>query len=378
MPIPMIARKLTSSLGIALAAASTIVAAQGLPAKPDSAPTPSGGLMMRIPLQAWAVDAKSFIGQISQARSSAGKGGTTKAATDRATVYRPVPVCRLIDTRGLAAAIAIAGPLAPGTTMVNSAGFCGIPNGGTVAGISLSFHVWNHTINSGGFISFLEQDVNTNPVPAGVNAVFNEGSTWTAATANVSLPDDSGNFKIFIANATTDVIVDVNGYYQDLDNLDVGTQELDIGGDTVGDLFELTNLGSGSALTAGNFGLGAPANPALTITQGTVRASGAGVDTPTFAFIHHVTAASLCSGDSTSSLIDNALLNGDTGAIALVTPRFDPDDTSAVEPAAATPMIEYHTATSCAGTVPAGRWFLRTPGTTLVTNSYYNVLVIKP
>jgi hypothetical protein len=339
----------------------------------DSMPIASGRYMT-IPLQTWNVDAKSFIATLRNARVGT-NGSTTKAATDRATVYRPIAVCRLIDTRGLAAAITVAGPLAPGSsTFVNSAGFCGIPNNGEIAGISLSFHVWNHTVNNGGFITFLQQDVSTTPVPPGVNAVFNEGSTWTAATANVSIPNDSGNFKIYIANSSVDVIVDVNGYYQDLDNLDVGSQELDITGAAVGDLFELTNLDVGSALTAGNFANG----PAFTITSGSVKASGAGVDTPTFAFIHRVTAASLCGGDTTYSVIDNLLLNGDSGAIALVTPRFNPNDVSAVQPAVATPMIEYRPTNTCTNSIPAARWFLRTPSLALITNSYYNVLVIKP
>ena len=92
----------------------------------------------------------------------------------------PSHVCRLIDTRGNPAAIAIAGPLAANsTTNVNSAGFCGIPNNGEVAGISLSFHVFNTTVNNGGYISFLQQGA----AISGTNAVFNPGAQWTAATA---------------------------------------------------------------------------------------------------------------------------------------------------------------------------------------------------
>jgi hypothetical protein len=292
-------------------------------------------------------------------------------------------VCRLIDTRGLAAAIAVAGPIGPGikgqgtSTFINSAGACGIPNNGLVAGISLSFHVWNHTTTNGGYISFLQQDVSTVPTPPTVNAVFNDvpGTVWTAGTANVSIPDDSGNFKIFIANSSVDVIVDVNGYYQDLDNLDVGAQELNISGTTAGTLFELDNLGSGSALAASNFSTG----PAFTIFSGYMRANGAGIGTPTVAFIHRVTASSLCGGDDTYSVIDNLLLNSDPGAIAVLTPRFNPtSDPSAVQPSTATPMIEYRATNTCSNSISAARWFLHTPGTSLVTDSYYNVIVIKP
>ncbi|MGE5099659.1 MAG: hypothetical protein ACM3SX_06710, partial [Deltaproteobacteria bacterium] len=154
--------------------------------------------MMTIPLTSWAVDTKAFLTQRSEA-----KAGNLKAASDKATVYRPIPVCRLIDTRGFPAAIAIAGPIGPNTaTNVNAAGFCGIPGGG-VAGLSISFHVRNATINNGGFIAFMQQGV---PV-TGVNAVFNFGTIWTATTANISLPDDSGNFQIYVAQSSVDVIV---------------------------------------------------------------------------------------------------------------------------------------------------------------------------
>lgn len=343
----------------------------------------ASGLYAKIPLQTWSVDVKSFIDRAATARAAGSKGGSTKAATDLATVYRPIAVCRLIDTRGLAAAIPVAGPIGPGikgqgtSTFINSAGACGIPNNGKVAGISLSFHVWNHTTTNGGYISFLQQDVSTVPTPPTVNAVFNDvpGTVWTAGTANVSIPDDSGNFKIFIANSSVDVIVDVNGYYQDLDSLDVGAQELNISGTTSGNLFELDNLGSGSALAASNFGTG----PAFTIFSGYMRANGAGIGTPTVAFIHRVTAASLCGGDDTYSVIDNLLLNADPGAIGVVTPRFNPtSDPSAVQPSTATPMIEYRATNTCSNSIPAARWFLHTPGTSLVTDSYYNVIVIKP
>jgi len=369
----------------AAGALATAADAQSTRAVPEQR-VDARGLYAKIPLQTWSVDVKSFIDHAATARAAGSKGAvTTKAASDRATVYRPIAVCRLIDTRGLAAAIPIAGPIGPGimgqgtSTFINSAGACGIPNNGLVAGISLSFHVWNHTTTNGGYISFLQQDVSTVPTPPTVNAVFNDvpGTVWTAGTANVSIPNDSGNFKIFIANSSVDVIVDVNGYYQDLDNLDVGSQELNIFGATAGTLFELDNNGTGSALAASNFA--PPPAPAFTIFAGYMRASGAGINTPTVAFIHRVTAASLCGGDNTYSVIDNLLLNADPGAIAVVTPRFNStSDPSAVQPSTATPMIEYRLTNTCSNSIPGARWFLHTPGTTLVTDSYYNVIVIKP
>jgi hypothetical protein len=78
-------------------------------------------------------------------------------------------------------------------------------------------------------------------------------------------------------------------------------------------------------------------------------------------------------------MIDNLQLNADPSAIALVTPRFNPtNDPSAVQPTSATPRIEYRATNTCSNAIPAARWFLHTPGTALVTDSYYNVLVVKP
>src|SRR5438552_9905608 len=150
---------------------SAVLAASLDPMAPRSFSVDSGP-SKPIPLENWAVDSKSFITSARQSRV-----GTAKAATDLATVYRPLPICRLIDTRGFSAAIAVAGPLAANsTTNINSAGFCGIPSNGEVAGISLSFHVFNNTVNNGGYIVFQQQGA---PI-AGVNAVFNPGAQWTA------------------------------------------------------------------------------------------------------------------------------------------------------------------------------------------------------
>jgi hypothetical protein len=343
--------------------------------EPFVAPQLTSGPNMTIPLANWSVDAKSFIATL-RASSTNAKGGNLKAASDRTTVYRPISVCRLIDTRPAlpAPAMSIPGPLGPGsTTMINSAGFCGIPSDGTVAGLSVSFHVLNHTVNSGGYISFLAQGVPTSPTPPGVNAVFNEGATWTAATANVSLPDDTGNFKIFVANATVDVIVDVNGYYQDLDNVDVGTTELDIFGSTTGDLFELHNLSTGSALTTGNFS--SAGAPAFTVSSGSVHATGAGVETPTFAFIHHVTSSTICAGFPSYSAMNHTMLNNAPNAIVFITPRHVVGTGN--EPTAG-PIAVYQASNTCANGIPANRWFIRTPSGNMVADSYYDVMVIKP
>jgi hypothetical protein len=328
--------------------------------------------MIAVPLKSWPVDAKSFIGAFDK-----GNTGNLKAASDRATVYRPIPVCRLVDTRGFPAAVTIVGPRAPNsTTNVNAAGACGIPNSG-VAGLSISFHVRNATVNNGGFIAFLQQGA---PI-AGVNAVFNFGTIWTATTANISLPDDSGNFEIYVAQSTIDVIVDVNGYYQDLDNVDVGDQNLGIVGNTPGTTFEVTNVGSGTALSAINF-----AGPALKIT-GSFAVSGAGIDSGTAAFILEVdttpfgSGGNVCGGHPSIAVVSNPMLDNDPSAMVLVTPREGaPSSLATPAPSgSAGPVAAVFLGSgSCAPTDAANHWAIRDKsGAALVNLSQYSVLVIK-
>lgn len=375
----VVTRRLNLALFVALVATSaTALAARENQELSGTRTSPGGDRNMVIPLMGWNVDAKAFI-QSRKATLSSKGAANTKAATDIATVYRPVPVCRLVDTRGFPAAVTIAGPLAPNsTTNVNAAGKCGIPSTG-VAGISISFHVRNATINNGGFISFMQQGV---PI-TGVNAVFNFGTVWTATTANISLPDDSGNFEIFIAQSSVDVVVDVNGYYQDLDNVDVGTQELDIVGNTAGDTFEVSNLGSGSALAGSNFGNGA----ALRINSGSFAVAGAGINSGTAAFIFEVNTAgafgsggNLCGGVPSIAVINHPMLNGDNTAMVLVTAREGAPTSVATPAPAGSPgaMAAVYIASGQCSPDAANHWAIRDKsGTSLVNRSQYSVFIIK-
>ena len=317
----------------------------------------NGGVSMTIPLTSWPVDTKSFVVQ------KASKGGSTlKAATDRATVYRPIPVCRLVDTRGNPAGLNIPGPLAGGTiTNVNSAGVCGIPGTG-VAGLSVSFHVFNFTVDNGGYIALLQQGA---PI-SGVNAVFNTGAQWTAATANISIPDDSGNFEIYIAQSTVHVIIDVNGYYQDLDFVDTGPQELDIHGNvSCGSpgckVFEVTNEGNGAALAGTNLGGG----PGLRIGNGSFNVAGAGIGSGTTAFVLEVGASTAC------AVISHPMLDGDAAALVLVTPR---EGTPLSIGGNAQPAVAVSAAY---GTCAGGKWGVRGITGALPANTQYSVFIIK-
>ena len=369
-----------SLIALAAAAASVTCFAVTPYANRDALPMTrdgNGGMTMDIPLNSWPVDTKSFIEQHRAMSTAAGKGGNLKAATDRATVYRPVKVCRLIDTRGGPAFINIPGPLLAGSiTNVSSAGVCGIPSGIGVAGISISFHVLNLTVNNGGTIAFLQQGAPLN----GVNAVFNPGAQWTAATANISLPDDSGNFEISITNSNVQVVVDVNGYYQDLDFVDTGAQELNINGTVAagGTVFEVTNLGAGNALAASNLGNGA----AFNINAGSFKVSGAAIGSGTTAFIAAVNTSSafgsggnVCGGAPSIMVIDHPMLNGDSSAMLLITPREGSTIPAPTGSAGAVAAI--YLSGECSPSA-ANHWGIRDKsGAALVNNAQYSVFIIK-
>jgi hypothetical protein len=320
-------------------------------------------------LENWNVDSQSFISQLKQARSA----GQVKAASDVVTVYRPIPICRLVDTRGFAAAVAVAGPIAANTTTnIAAAGNCGIPNNGYVSGLSLSFHVQNLTVNNGGFITFVQQG---SPI-AGTNAVFNPGAQWTAATANVSIPNGTGNFAMRVANSTVQVIIDVNGYYQDMNELDTITQ-LDINGDTAGQVLDVRNATDGAnAIGAYATGTG----HALMIGSGSLAVSGMGVGASTrTAFIHQINTAgafgaggTLCAGFPHYTVLENIHSNGDPNAMLLITARYN----TGLGPNV--PMEVQYVTTGC-GVLAENRWAIRRTDNAAWPNGHrINVLIIKP
>ena len=324
------------------------------------------------PLEDWEVDREAGVAEV-RAKLYA----NAKAPQDKATVFRPVAPCRLVDTRGTGTggAFVINGPLAPNSsTNVSTNGLCGIPTS-FVAGLSLSFHVQNATVNNGGYISFLQQGA---PV-SGTNAVFNFGAVWTAATANVSIPNSSGDFAVFIALSQVELVVDVNGYYQDLNSLDVGTQQLDLTGSTPsGATFGFRNSSdTGTAVDIQATGT------ALSIGGGRIRVAGAGANTNEAAFVHVANASAnfgtlassgnLCSGTALGkslTIIDHPYLNNNPNALLFLTPSGTRNQIH--EPF-------YVTDNLCASAVANNKWAIAgLSQTAYVTGDRFNVLIINP
>lgn len=324
------------------------------------------------PLRDWAVDSSSYIAKASRA----------KAATDLVTVYRPLTPCRLFDTRGFPAALAVPGPFAPNsTTTITPAGGCGIPNTPYTKALSLAISV-QKTAGEGGYIAL--QAVGA-PVSGIASVLANE---WTGTSANVST-NSAGAFDVFLSNVTAHVIIDVNGYYQDVNELDTGAQQYDIIGNSGGDVLNVINAGTGAALAATNSAAAGTAmrasapltGTALNIAGGAVRVQGAGVGTNTFASIHQMNTADYPTGTRCSAafpdytVFDHPMSNNDPSAIIIITPRFSA--TGAVFNGSVTAY--YLANNACASAQADGKWlFYRTDGTAIPNTAQFNVLVIKP
>jgi len=136
--------------------------------------------------------------------------GLTNAVPTPASTFVGITPCRLVDTRGNGFT-GLFGPPAlvgqpPGGTFrffpVN--GHCGIP--ATAQALSANFAVTNTTGN--GFISVWPGD-GAQPVPLVASMNFSAGQTIANA---VIVPLGAGGINVF-ARVTTDLIIDVNGYF---------------------------------------------------------------------------------------------------------------------------------------------------------------------
>ncbi len=301
----------------------------------------------------------------------------TKAATDKVTIYRPLTVCHLVDTRGIGSPVFGAPVFAANErrTFTNTGG-CGIPTDGVV-GLALAFYTLNTTPNSGGTLSFLPPG----GALTGLQDIFNGGTAWSAGTTNVAT-NNAGSFDVVVNLASPHLMVDVLGYYQDMDTVTHNTEIDFIFTGASGDGFELTASGAfASALTTGH---SLSTGTALRINAGALKVSGAGVGSSTFVFQTKVNTAgtkaagtgTLCFAGTNGHVIDHPLTNGDPGAILLITPvSSGTSGAPFVNPIAV--IAEYAASTGCGGGTAGNKWTIFQNGT-FTNNQAWNVMVIKP
>ena len=139
---------------------------------------------------------------------------------------------------------------------------------------------------------------------------------------------------------------------------------------------------SGTAAGVRAWGSGSSASIALELKQGGIRVKDAGINTDTPVFIHMVdttpVTGNICGNGafSATTVIDYPLINGNPGAILIVTPNYM-TRTASVPPAAAVPAVYYDDDNHCLK--GAGKWVITNlTAVPQPNNAHYNVLVVVP
>src|SRR5262249_20344966 len=136
-------------------------------------------------------------------------------------------------------------------------------------------------------------------------------------------------------------------------------------------------VGVGTTTPGGSFEVNGHGDTALTITNGAIRVTGAGVGTNTAAFILVKTAANTCGGGSGLQIgIDNPFSNDDPNAILIITPRRVAGSPSQVKSRIEAVYVPFEAAPPDCPKL-FNKWSIITWDGSPV-GSQYNVLVIKP
>jgi hypothetical protein len=342
-------------------------------AKGNSAP-----VAKEIPVANWAVDTAGGVAKM----GGAGKvsGSQQKAAGDLITVFRPLPGCRLYDSRtGNPSALGtLGGTWFPASALrtLNAGGQCGIPTG-NVAGLSLAINVFNWSNPATGRIAMM-------PVGQSIagNQVGFTAAQWFWTAANVKTTN-GGNFDAQILDITAELIIDVNGYYQDTDNLDSLT-EMDINySDTLGDALQVSAnaaTGSATAIRADSSSATGTAIEANGFAGGTALRLGGGkfavsgvTGGSSAVFTHTVTAGSIVGACVSRSNISHPMLNATPNARLIVT-GYDVFPSPVAGPSVVS--AEYVPA-SAGNACTSDQWRLFFSGNAVV-GSRYTVMIISP
>jgi len=118
---------------------------------------------------------------------------------------------------------------------------------------------------------------------------------------------------------------------------------------------------------------------ALEIQAGAIKVASAGIGSGTPVFIHQVNTAvggNICQVQNYSTVIDNKIVNGVSGAILIVTPNFGPNNTGTA-PAVGIPAVYYDATNQCGK--GSGRWVIYNLNVQPQTNnSLFNVMAVVP
>jgi hypothetical protein len=309
--------------------------------------------------------------------------------------FIPIAPCRLVDTRGaFNPAIASPGPFTVSTPTESrsyqATGNCGIPTApGSVSAVSVA--VTTLPTSLAGDVEVIP----ANAIPGKTVLMVMAASEWNSGTTVTPL-DSTGKFQVVVRYSTpnpTDMAIDVNGYYMALDPSHAGDYFSIIGdAATAGKgLLDVVQTGPTGAAIRGTGGSGsdvrlAENTSAIDVVKGEVHATGAGIGTNTFAFLHQTTGGvtgNICDGTSgldshytrlgTATQAFDALAPfADLSGLMLFVQQRGPGVTKPVQ-------TIYAAGLHCVSGDAAGNgWYLFNNSTAFVAGENYAVMVIFP
>src|ERR1700733_10315417 len=169
-----------------------------------------------IPLNGWAAPRQGHRSQLhAQQRVATPKLQLPGGVTTDVLVFVPLKPCRLADTRPSQPYPALGTtPLVPLTARtLPIAGSCGVESTGFLfpgpEAFSLNVTVVPPAGNAGGYLLVYPNPIT--PIPLVASMAWNPGASFQS-NAVVAAASPGGSVNV-VANATTDVVIDINGYY---------------------------------------------------------------------------------------------------------------------------------------------------------------------
>jgi hypothetical protein len=168
-----------------------------------------------VPLNNWSTPRQVYRSQLHPQRVATPKLQLPGGVSTDVLVFVPMKPCRLADTRPSQPYPALGttplAPLTPRTLPI--AGSCGVENTGFLfpgpEAYSLNVTVVPPGGNTGGYLLVYPNPIT--PIPLVASMTWNPGASFQS-NAVISAASPGGSVNV-VANATTDVVVDINGYY---------------------------------------------------------------------------------------------------------------------------------------------------------------------
>jgi hypothetical protein len=169
-----------------------------------------------LPLHNWTAPRQVHRSQLqAQQRVATPKLQLPGSVTTDDLVFVPITPCRLADTRPSQPYPALGttplAPLTPRTLPI--AGSCGVENTGLLfpgpEAFSLNVTVVPPAGNTGGYLLVYPNPIT--PIPLVASMTWNPSAPYQS-NAVIAAASSSGSVNV-VANATTDVVIDINGYY---------------------------------------------------------------------------------------------------------------------------------------------------------------------